>query len=449
VTERANEQGQEVGGMSTSALPSGTTTLRGRWRLLPWVAWVVVAITALAIVLFSIPSSFEHYRTVCTAASEVCSERAVGQPTPEGVRSLRDVGLSVGSYSLLNVVIDKVFQLVWFAVGALIFWRRSDDRIALLVSAFLVAFGTVTVDTTDADALVSSQPAWWLPVQGVQIMGEVCVVLFFLLFPNGRFVPRWTRWLAVAFIAFMVSRDLFPELYFDSPAVEMASQWVFIGLVVSQLWSLVYRYRRVFSAEQRRQTKWVVFGTTLGTVGTTFFKVPLDFYLVYGDTPFVLLLLKIGFALSFLLVPVSIGVAVLRSRLFDIDVLINRTLVYGSLTAALIAVYFGVVVVLQRVFVVLTGQQSTLAVVASTLVIAASFNPLRRRIQSFIDRRFYRRKYDARKTLESFSTQLRDETDLKALNDDLVGVVAETMQPAHVSLWLRPDSAPRGREGQG
>jgi hypothetical protein len=170
--------------MSTSALPSGTTTLRGRWLLLARAAWIAVAITALAIVLFSVPSSFEHYRTVCTAASEVCSERAVGQPTPEGVRSLRDVGLSVGSYSLLNVVIDKVFQLVWFAVGALIFWRRSDDRIALLVSAFLVAFGTVTVDTTDADALVSSQPAWWLPVQGVQIMGEVCVVLFFLLFPQ-------------------------------------------------------------------------------------------------------------------------------------------------------------------------------------------------------------------------------------------------------------------------
>jgi len=137
--------------------------------------------------------------------------------------------------------------------------------------------------------------------------------------------------------------------------------------------------------------------------------------------------------------------AILRYRLYEIDIIINRTLVYGSLTVLLVALYFGVIVVLQRVFVLLTGQQSTLAVVASTLLIAALFNPLRRRIQSFIDRRFYRRKYDARKTLEAFSAQLRDETDLEALNSELVGVVRETMQPAHVSLWLRPDTVPKGQ----
>jgi hypothetical protein len=430
--------------MSTRTSPPAIT-LRGRWLLPARVAWVAVAITVLAIVLFSIPSSFEHYRTVCTAASEVCSERAVAQPTPEGVQALRDVGLSASSYALLNVVIDKVFQLVWFAVGAIIFFRRSDDWMALLVSAFLVAFGTVAVDTTDADALVSSQPAWWLPVQGVQITGVVCVVLFFLLFPNGRFVPRWTRWLAVAFIAFLVSQELFPELYSGSPALEMVTQWVFMGLVVSLVWSQTYRYRKVSSQEQRRQTKWVVFGTTLAIAGS-FVKVPLDFSLLTGDTPFTLLVLKIVFALSFLLVPLSISVAVLRSRLFDIDVLINRTLIYGVLTAILVGFYFGSIVVLQGIasvvlqvpFVVLTGQKSTLAVVASTLLIAALFNPLRRRIQSFIDRRFYRSRYDARKTLETFSAKLRDETDLEALNDDLVGVVAETMQPAHVGLWLRP-----------
>src|SRR5215207_2003998 len=420
--------------MSTRASPSATT-LRGRWLLLARTAWVAVAIAALAIVLFSVPSSFEQYRTVCTAAFEVCSQRVVDQPTPEGVRALHDVGLSVRSYALLNVVIDKVFELVWFAVGALIFWRRSDERMALLVSLFLIAFGTVTVDPANANALISSQPAWWLPVRSVEIVGTVCVVLFFLLFPGGRFVPRWTRWLTVAFITYLVTDILF-DLYSGSLALERVSFLVFVGFVVSLVWSQIYRYRRVSSEAQRRQTKWVVFGTTLGVAGTSVFKLPLDFSLLGGNTPFVLLVLKMGFTLSFLLVPFSISVAVLRSRLFDIDIVINRTLVYGPLTATLGAVYFGGIVLLQRLFVVLTGERSTLAVVASTLVIAALFNPLRHHIQSFVDLRFYRREYDARKTLEAFSARLRDETDLEALNDELVGVIRETMQPAHVSLWL-------------
>jgi hypothetical protein len=141
------------------------------------------------------------------------------------------------------------------------------------------------------------------------------------------------------------------------------------------------------------------------------------------------------------------GIAILRYRLYEIDLLINRTLVYGTLTAMLVALYFVGIVVLQRFFVLLTGQQSTLAVVASTLLIAALFTPLRRRIQSFIDRRFYRSKYDARKTLEAFSAKLRDETDLDALSDDLVGVVRETMQPAHASLWLRPERASEVERG--
>jgi hypothetical protein len=146
--------------------------------------------------------------------------------------------------------------------------------------------------------------------------------------------------------------------------------------------------------------------------------------------------------------PISIGIAMVRYRLYEIDHIINRTLVYGSLTATLAALYFGAIVVLQRLFVILTGQQSALAVVASTLLIAALFTPLRRSIQSFIDRRFYRRKYGARKTLETFSAQLRDETDLDALSDDLVEMVRETMQPAHVSLWLRPETASKGEQAE-
>ena len=409
-------------------------------------AWVAVAIVALAIVLFSVPSSFEYYRSVCTAASEVCSERAVGQPTPEGMGALRDVGLSASSYALLRVVIDKVFQLVWFAVGALIFWRRSDDRMALLTSLFLVAFGTVSVDTTDAEALISSQPAWWLPVRSVEIVGNVCSVLFFFLFPGGRFAPRWTRGLAVAFIAFQSSGTLFAGLYSRSPALETVSYVVFLGMVVSLVWSQVYRYRRVSSPAQRQQTKWIVFGTTLGVAGTFPVQLPVDISLVGGDTPLTLLFLKVGFALSFMLIPLSIGVAVLRSHLFDIDVVINRTLVYGSLTTILVALYFCGIVALQSSLVVLTGETSTLAVVASTLAIAALFNPLRHRIQSFIDRRFYRRKYDARKTLETFAAALRNEIDLDELSDNLTRVVTETMQPAHASLWLRPEGHWRRKE---
>jgi hypothetical protein len=143
-------------------------------------------------------------------------------------------------------------------------------------------------------------------------------------------------------------------------------------------------------------------------------------------------------------VPTAVGIAMLRYRLYGIDILINRTLVYGTLTAMLVVVYFGGIVVMQRFFVLLTGEKSTLAVVASTLLIAALFTPLRRRIQSFIDKRFYRRKYDAAKTLETFSIKLKDETDLGALGDNLVGVVRETMQPAHVSQWLRTDTNRNG-----
>jgi hypothetical protein len=194
---------------------------------------------------------------------------------------------------------------------------------------------------------------------------------------------------------------------------------------------------------ERQQIKWFAYAAAAyASAGILAYIIPRVI-----DTP--LWFERVSFALNIAFipaVPIAIGIAILRYRLYDIDLLINRTLVYGSLTAILLALYFFGIIVLQRVFVLLTGQQSTLAVVASTLLIAAIFTPLRRRLQGFIDRRFYRRKYDARKTLEAFSAKLRNETDLNALSGDLVGVVRETMQPAHVSLWLRPEASPKGAQ---
>ncbi len=204
------------------------------------------------------------------------------------------------------------------------------------------------------------------------------------------------------------------------------------------------RLRRAVGVE-RQQIKWFAYSAAIFAIGVVLIVIPL----AIDTPPWYEWAATAIFAAISPAIAISIGIAILRYRLYDIDVLINRTLVYGSLTVTLVALYFGGIVVLQRFFVLLTGQQSTLAVVASTLLIAALFTPLRRRIQGFIDRRFYRRKYDAAKTLEAFSAKLRDETDLDALNDDLVDVLRETMQPAHVSLWLRPDTTSKRDEASG
>jgi MFS family permease len=205
--------------------------------------------------------------------------------------------------------------------------------------------------------------------------------------------------------------------------------------------SVVVRFRRSRGVE-RLQMKWFVYVSVVFVGGSILTS-------VIGVATGLRWLEQFSFVLSMVALvglPIAVGIAILRYRLYDIDVVINRTLVYGLLTLLLALMYFGGIVLLQRVFVLLTGQQSTLAVVASTLLIAALFNPLRGRIQAFIDRAFYRRKYDARKTLETFSARLRDETDLEALNSEVVGVVRETIQPAHVSVWLRPETAAKGEQ---
>jgi hypothetical protein len=261
-----------------------------------------------------------------------------------------------------------------------------------------------------------------------------------LLFPTGRLPSRGWRFVTrIAAVSGAVLISL--SFFYISPdqaggAISVVAVIVASALVVSiflSALSLMVRYRRA-SGLERQQLRWLAGAAILVGVYIIGGLVGLDRLL--GEALWNLLNAATNACLY-----AAVGVAILRYRLYEIDIFINRALVYGSLTAMLVALYFSGIVTLQRIFVSLTGQRSTLAVVASTLIIAALFNPLRRRIQSFIDRRFYRRKYDARKTLEAFSAKLREETDLEALENDLVGVVRETMQPAHASLWLRPHGA--------
>jgi hypothetical protein len=291
-------------------------------------------------------------------------------------------------------------------------------------------------------------PLWILLAQTVSFIGSVLLILFLYLFPNGRFVPGWTRWPAAVWVAGFVPANYFYNSairVFDYPLLNTLAVICFVGITA---YAQVYRYRRVSTPVQRLQTRWVVFGI-VAALGGVCVLVVLDLIVPGG-----LMASLFGSTALFLfafLIPLSIGVAVLRYRLFDIDVLINRTLVYGSLTVTLATVYLGSVVATQFLFRTFTGQeqQPQLAVVVSTLAIAALFSPLRHRIQNIIDRRFYREKYDVRQTLSAFSRKLREETDLEQLRAELVSAIRETMQPEHVSIWLRETSTATRSRGNG
>ena len=412
--------------MSTRTSPPRTTTLHGRWLIIARAAWVIVATLALGLFVASIPA----YITNVLNLGQADWMRAVEAPTAV-----------VFALDLLGVLASITAALLCLTLAAVLFWRKSDDWMVMFISSYLLVYGVVLAGPLErAEDFYPGWPSLAIDVFQPLFFTTPTIALF-VLFPDGRSVPRWTRWLILFSIPLTVA------ILYSPPY-----GWALIGMVVlGAMYAQIYRYRHVSTPTERQQTKWVLFGILLWLVlmGVLFVPYSIELNLPPSSPlPWWTLIGSTGWWLTLTIVPLSLSIAVLRYRLYEIDILINRTLVYGSLTAMLAVVYFGGVAATQGILRTITGheEQPQLAIVVSTLVIAALFNPLRRRIQSFIDRRFYRKKYDARKTLEAFSATLRDETDLNALSDDLVGVVRETMQPAHVSLWLRHEASPKGTQ---
>ena len=405
--------------------------LRGRRLVAAHVAWIIFALTLTMLHLLS--------------------QIAVVQALPQSnlslsqVRDLRAMGLSVGMYNVLRFIWEVPNALVWGGLGWLIFLRKSNERSALIVSAMMVGFG-MAGSISPWQAFAAAHPNWVWVVPIAAFIGNLCVGSFFFVFPTGHCVPRWSIVIAIAFSVYNILNSYGFAL--PLPLVELGKtiEWFFPIFAITSLIGFVgapiYRYRKVSTPMERQQIKLVVF--TIAFAFSMFALTASTVFWAPGGNPdqdisFITVYLQpMGWMLSLLLVPFSIAVSILRYRLFDIDIIIRKTLVYSALTLLLALVYFGSVILLQRLFGAVTGiEQSTLAVVVSTLVIAALFTPLRRRIQDAIDRRFYRKKYNAQQVLAQFAIIARDETDLDALLAELVRVVDETLQPEHVSVWLR------------
>jgi hypothetical protein len=401
-----------------------STPLRGRWLLAARVGWVAVA----ALILGLVTAGF-----------------AVGLDRPELIhpQSAQDALAQAGVPGQVTVVAGLMVPMAVFAAtGLVIFWRRSDDWAAMLVALTLVTGAGYSMRAVSA--LERAVPALQRPARFVWLLTTFLYLILLFVFPDGRFVPRWTRLLGAAavLVAVLFSADLarvFVELPDVPPGVSQA-RYALAVLVWSGFWGAgiyaqAYRYRHVAGPVQRQQTKWVTL-----SLGLIFSVLALGFVIpsLFIDTA------NPWFAWAalatlpvVLLFPASVAVAILRHRLYDIDRLLSRTLTYGVLTVVLGTVYAGAVVLLGQALNP-SGGDSTLAVAASTLLVAALFQPLRRRIQDSVDRRFNRRRYDAANTIDDFSNRLREQVDLDTLSAELLGVVDQTMQPTKASLWLRP-----------
>ncbi len=433
-----------------TAKAKSNTFLQGRGLFIARTIWVFIALIDLATLVVSIPAMDIQVHLACLDPTRAtCSEY---QLFPVQMAAARFFGISLDAYAAYTLTCDLLITLLLLITGALIFWHRSAERMGLFVSILLITFGGLGVDAVHINALTvfsSSSGLLSLIFNFLNIFGGIISLLqwpalglFFCTFPDGRFVPRWSWMLPGLFIVQFAFYILPPPWNFLNwpPLLQLLEELLVYGSAIS---TQIYRYFFVASLMQRQQIKWLTFGFAL----TIFVFLPLEGLLQAQalHDPHSLIQLSDPFTtmLDYLPIPLSIGIALLRYRLWEIDVLINRALVYGLLTLVLALVYAGLVFGAQALLVGSIGHNDGIVIVGSTLIVAVLFQPLRHRIQQVIDRRFYRRKYDAAKTLATFSATLRNEVDLEQLREDVVAVVTETMQPTHVSLWLRPTEPDR------
>jgi hypothetical protein len=409
---------------------SSSTVLHPPWLGLARLAWLFISLAAFVAFVFGATNIIRSPLPSCQEAGILCGPWSLGV---EDIVLARQSGLPVELMLFayyFNSIVPKVF---FFLVGLFIFWRRSDDWMALLLSIMLTTFAIEGI--TDLGSLTPL-------ITAIYALASGAFILLPFVFPSGRIEPPWMRRFLPFILTLAVFASLMPYLSLDTNE----TLYSILVLFAYALWFLaggyaaVYRYKNVSSPVERQQTKWVM----LSILGQTITFVPFGIIALFfpPSQPSVSRLaifffgwLPVGF-LSYMLLSLGIAFAILRYRLWDIDLVIRRTLKYSLLSGLLALVYLGAVTILQNLFTAATGQTSPLALVLSTLGIAALFTPLRSRVQDFIDRRFYRQKYDAEQALAAFTAVARSETDLAQLSARLTETVLETLQPKSLHLWI-------------
>jgi hypothetical protein len=355
------------------------TRLRGRWLLIARVAWLAVVALCVGVFVIAIPLRYD----------ELASLSAPFIVSPDAARvELIQLGLSHGAYALYYLLAEVIFALGCCTVAAIIFARKSNDRMGLLISFTLVALGATFPSTIHTLAPYSEVGDRFVKLLNVLSIGSFMVT--FYLFPDGRFAFRWTKWHTIIWVPLLATIVFLPGSLDDPNSLSsMALFPLVLGMVIPVIIAQSYRYRRISSLEERQQTRWVVFGVSIALTGLTATVVPPEIFSVLRQS-FLLSQLLINDVRLFLmfLIPLSIGIAILRHRLYDIDILISRTLVYVPLTAILAGVFAGSITLSQKIFVALTGQSSDAATVLTTLIVVAVFDPLKNGLQHLVDRRF-------------------------------------------------------------